>query len=651
MKTIEELLNLSYEELKQYLLKASIEEKRIILSNDNIKKKLICPEKRHDFTYLAQEDDNNIIPLLLDENGIEILVNSDNLFTKLNAILTSGMPYVDKILINKKIQELVLKNIEELQGYLYAINPIGAQKLLQYAIENKKNIIQLISLFPIRSQVYIAENNDFTQEDTLKLILALNKKASQILINKLCNIDIVNNLRISQLFTLSEKNIIFPSSIINNREFIKKISSIKSIKEYRFLIISLEKTNDIDMIEKRREKYYDNIIDSYDKSTEMLLNYSNCYKELINSIILNNKIDYQQISTLLKKNNLTENENEIYAFSLEILSQINDKNKLRDLFTKKSNIELTNIIIDYHFKDVYVNVLKDMNELCNFEKEGANVLNKESINIYSQILNLDNLSYNEKHTLHQKLKTINIQNKFYDDIRKSKDKMFTLLKEKLVNKETLKVNIDTEITNKLGVEVYVYDNTPFYALVKSLNFPKQMILDKENLFSYKDGASFSIDASTKLNTFINPNESYNLVYENYNIDQVVHMYPVDSFSNYDRKTGIATERVQELLMPESFVNKSKDYNEVIISQQSSKEKTDIDDKIPILKPIAIYCYDKITPEDVLTAKNLKIGIMLIKTEKYKKAISQISLNDTISFNSKDINFTYMTSHLQHEPRR
>lgn len=40
-------------------------------------------------------------------------------------------------------------------------------------------------------------------------------------------------------------------------------------------------------------------------------------------------------------------------------------------------MQIINIIIDYHFKDVYINTLKDINELLNFNLSGANVLAKE----------------------------------------------------------------------------------------------------------------------------------------------------------------------------------------------------------------------------------------------------------------------------------
>ena len=63
-KDIDYFLNLDYDQLVKYLLTAPTEEKKLILKNQEIKRKLICPENRHEFSWLAQENSKDIIPYL-----------------------------------------------------------------------------------------------------------------------------------------------------------------------------------------------------------------------------------------------------------------------------------------------------------------------------------------------------------------------------------------------------------------------------------------------------------------------------------------------------------------------------------------------------------------------------------------------------------
>lgn len=164
------------------------------------------------------------------------------------------------------------------------------------------------------------------------------------------------------------------------------------------------------------------------------------------------------------------------------------------------------------------------------------------------------------------------------------------------------------------------------------------LLDGEDIEILKEN-EYLID---KMNAVLTSNAIYvdiivsfkafqKIIFDNFNIDQVVHMFPVDSFSGYTRGEK-ATDRVIELLTPKEFTGRSKDYNEVIIAQKNVSKPNNMDDRLPLPKPFAIYCYDEIGPNDIESAKNLGIGIVVVNTKKYNIETnnSQISMFDTMS---------------------
>ena len=125
------------------------------------------------------------------------------------------------------------------------------------------------------------------------------------------------------------------------------------------------------------------------------------------------------------------------------------------------------------------------------------------------------------------------------------------------------------------------------------------------------------------------------------------MFPVDSFSGYTRGEK-ATDRVIELLTPKEFTGRSRNYNEVIIAQKNIGKPSDMDDRLPLPKPFAIYCYDEIGPNDIESAKNLGIGIVVVNTKKYniEKNDSQISMFDTMSSGKYNYDFKYVDNKSQ-----
>lgn len=609
---IETLLNFNYEHLKNYLLNASDDERKKVLSDDRIKNKLINSDYKYDFVFLSQED-SDILVYLLSGNGLEILKNNSNYDTFLNSILTSEKKYVDKLFDNKDFINLVLENINNSKVKFYYLNNNIANQL--YNKVNDENKIKLIGLVNNEAQIYIIKHNEITKENFWESLSLLNDKAAQLLINKTNYRLSFSNLSITDLYSYSKKELSFPHYMFEEKIFISNISDNYDINYTRFIINNFSKYNDLSSIEKSKKELLNDNINNL--NNELLPKYEKLYM-ILKYLIDNNKLEYDTIKESIYS--IFKNESSIFLQNLnaDVITCLrsDNKNELLIFLKNESNKTLGNLIIDYHFKDLPLNVKKDINELVSFEKSGGNTLSKEDLILYEQILNIDNLTYSEKIKLNHTLSKINMVEKFYDDIRNAKNKMYENINNAILKKDNISKYKNDELSNKYGVNVYTLEGEPFYALVKSVGTLKGEILNEFKLHSRKDGGSFSIDSGYKLNTFNRPDFIYNLAYDGFTSKQVVHAYTEDSYSNYDRNSNDTTPKINKIMMPYEFVTESPYYNELVISQVNEKKTTEMDDKIPMLKPFAIYCYDEICANDIESAKRLGLDIILVNTKKY-----------------------------------
>lgn len=85
-----------------------------------------------------------------------------------------------------------------------------------------------------------------------------------------------------------------------------------------------------------------------------------------------------------------------------------------------------------------------------------------------------------------------------------------------------------------------------------------------------------------------------------------------------------------------------------LAQKNVSKPNDMDDRLPFPKPFAIYCYDEIGPNDIESAKNLGIGIVVVNTKKYNIETnnSQISMFDTMSSGRYNNDLKYVNNKSQ-----
>ncbi len=577
------------------------------------------------FIELTKElDDNSLITFLTPIDFYEIKVNDKR----------------DKILILSSNQNVILELMKVNPSFILCYNFYFIMKLKDFSLdfilelidiyqENSRILECLLNILPDNLVIEVLRKYDFSLSILSKIIMSFSNQVINYLFKENIKFNSLSKLSYYEIKYLLLCNYPIPEAYLKDNSFINRMITFDNVKNYRLLMDIYNKKYYPDLIEDKRREYYDKAILSYNEETGLLKNYEDFYNELKLNIT-NNSI-FSLKSIIDKYINFLD-------FPDPMLNYINcyyekkDMNGLLLFLQEESNLKLTNMIIDYHFQDIPYNFFMNLKRLIKFQESGQNIFDIETLKLYKIILNLDSLSYKEKKELHESLKKVDIMSKFYDDYRKAKDINFSLIKNKMIKKDNLKSFYNRTLSNYLNIDVYLIENTDYFALVKSLNIEKNRILKKSDLISCVDGASYSLDGNTKFKTYYHPNEKYNIIYGDFEINQVVHLYPIDSYSSYRRKgCNLATTRVFEFATPERLLDWGMDHNEIIISQNNSQSNDELNSKLINPVPIGIYCYDFITNKDIESSKRTGLPLVVVRTSSYKKPnyINKFNEYDTI----------------------
>lgn len=635
MYTIEELLNMTVETLRYFCTQKN----NFIgtaLKDERIKKKLLNPENKYETIWLSQEILDEYAVLLFDERGIEILSSSRNLNDKMNGIMTCGKNYVSSLLDNERFCAIIVNNQKKLLEYIGSFNEESSIKFAKYVQENNTELLENVILkISLRHQVQVVRTLNLSFDFIKRIIPKVGKSSCQYLLENDPNTIDFADYNFFEILKIFSKRALIPVCYLEKKEFQTKLTTVESVKDYRFLINNLSLGNNTDSIEAERNKFYDHEITLYNNDAKMLDRYYKFYIEVCQMIDAG-KQDYDVLETLLNKyfNSFSSGSSEWNFFRKVRQYYLNgDKDSLEEILINESNFQLSNMIIDYHFKEIPHNFFLDIKQLLKFQNGEGRTLSDEDLDIYTSLLNIDNLSYEDKLKLHYRLKLEDFVSKHYDIFRGAKNKSAELIKEQMLNFSNISEHLDQQLTEKYGVPIYVLDGRDFFALVKSLSVVKCEPLTDKKVLSTVDGGSYSLDGSKKLNTYRDPRKNYNIIFGDFDISTVVHMYPVDSHSRYVRTSASeATSRVFELYTPTELIERSGDYNEIILAQHNSRRiDDDLNDSIGVPKMLGIYCYDDFSDVDVLSAKNLGIGIVVVKTKKYEiDTNDRLSMKDTLS---------------------
>lgn len=594
----------------------------------------IINSNKQDFLDFLDNDYNGKILNLLDDEGVELLKKNSYIEDRITYILNYSN-YVDLLFNNQKFLDLFLStDISKYYASLKNLNNKTYDLIVNRCLELNKDINltgQLISYFNKDYRLKFIDKYDYPND----LIYEMLKRNPKILGKKILekyNIDLLShNIPVGGLvaagkslsfedmtkrkgysYVNSSGEVFYLSSDLLNMDVAKKLWNELNVYEYRFLI------NDA----------------NYCGDPTNLNNYAKTKEE---EFILNTDYPkiYQNIFDMIKKlSNLDSSSNEYRDIFRNLIRQIqifpNEYTNLRmlifngefdeviNLITKSLDEKKSDYIIDYHFEENYYNVMYDLRELLEFYYAGNIDIPEDRLYLYQKIVNIDMLSSQEKIELHNELKQYNMMEFFYDDMTFARKKVREALKDYAMVKDELVKFKDEELSNEYGVDVYNINDNPFFAIVKSgIRFEDSLPV----------GHSYSLVGNGCISVFGSLKNSNTYVYDasDLNPEQIVHIFPEDSYTLYQpfSFTEKATDRVEQLMMPDELLYNKRTYNEILILEQGSMQ-TDIDSRIPRLKRIALYCVDQITAKDVETAKIHNIGIMLINSKKYNKGIEMPS---------------------------
>lgn len=585
------------------------------------KYQIINHYSKADFMSLLQKDYQGDILSFFDEEGIQLLKESPLCKERLNYILTYSR-FKNELLQRNDFLELFL-NGSFFISYIVGLTNKTYDSIFTKLSNNNYELSTYRFFFESIDSKYLLERLDnwnYSQEILYYLLNHKDKKVTNKIFEKY-NIDLTSNLLYIDSFALNckESSLQEYSDIVTNKEekrigvkipnhlitnhFIRKMWLDKDIYAYRKLIDELSYSCDTQYLNKYSKHIIDKSLSNIKNNLiEPYITLYSLTRELINN---DSDENYHKYYEYVEKNNLSK-----IGYKLRNYITYKKEKDIYECIYEESNKQISNYIIDYHFEDNYFNVHLDLNELLKYYYDGNISLDEESLNLYQDIFDIDKLDILSKIELHNKLKKLNVMEMFYDDMSFARK----IVREEIINyslnKESIKEFIDPEMSKKYGVDIYNINGNKFFGIVKSC---PSRIRDV-----YPTGHSYSLIGNAGIAVF-NDENTYLYDSSNINPDQIVHVFPEDSYTLFKPFEAIdnATNRVNALITPQELVQNNKSYNEILILEKGSIE-TDLDKQIPNLEKIAVYCKNQITEKDIEKAKNNQIGILFIDSSLYEK---------------------------------
>lgn len=575
---------------------------------------IICNYSKSDFINFIESDNSGKILKLLNNEGISILDSYKYKYERLEYIMCYSK-YRNEIFKNDRIADITLSKIDRFYALIITLDFDTCMYLFNRSIAQGYDTASLFTYFKLEYKKDILNNWKYPN-DLLYSILKMDRTVvKQEIINKfdidLSKIDLISFFDASKRESLSSKSennttdleLNIPSRLITEKVK-EKIWGYNDIFVIRQLINDASYVMDI------------NDLNEYIKSKEMKCIKSsgnNLFMEPFNSIYNyfykfdiahdDDKYDIQkEFYNFVNNNNLFD----IYS-NIRFIYRDNGIDGVYNYLRILNNRYISNYIIDYYFEDIYHNVILNMNELLRFYFDGNINIPMDRLSIYERISNIDSLSMDEKIDLCNELDDINVMELFYDDMLKAREIVANSIKDSSITLDTISSYKNTDLSNKYGIDIYTNDNDYFFGIVKT----------STNRYLYDinpTGHSFSLVGDNNPKVF-SGDKTYLYDASDFNPEQLVHVYPSDSFTLY-RPFSFSTEattRVNNLLNSQELIDSSIGYNEILILEQGTKSN-EMDNRIPKLKPIALYCIDEITEKDIENAKKEGLGIFLAKTK-------------------------------------
>ena len=403
---------------------------------------------------------------------------------------------------------------------------------------------------------------------------------------------------------------------------------VKRILEELSSAPSLESDHSFDTIklEEKRKKYYDDLVNSLKDTNYMLP-------------------EYYDIKTGKSKKDK-------YWYLSHTDEELHDKIKtgaitsedIDSILHELSSNRFLEILVDRYFEDITYNFLINLNNMVSFYQmvnidtlgldKDQTIQFKNRLELYDKILNFYELTGKEQVELYNSFdKSLDYATLFYEDYSLARNTAYSKMNECAFTPEKRKDLYNEELSSKYGVDVFEANGQEFYAYIHVTNVDRQSKTKKfiwnDILENYirdplgssmtKSGTSLSLIHGKKLEAGPDGRtvNSHITVGFNYLIpERIVHISYGDSGSIYYRN-GSGTDRINEIMMPNVLIDKTRKYNEILYQGVSPIVfDSEVKQKYEKLKPDFFVCYDEILEEDIALAKEYQLPILLVKTKKY-----------------------------------
>ena len=457
----------------------------------------------------------------------------------------------------------------------------------------------------------------FSDETIIKLIDYFDDKAKSYFF--------LNDKRAKYLYkkvngftNLIRSGVRFSRDILLQNDFFDMLKH-SNFSEFRRNINAVEKYNDPLIIQSKLAKYYDELINEYDKDRGIFRYYGEI-------------LDNPNLLKSRKRDDFIFNFDVKYVFS-PYMDYDNDGNMFfensDELFDKLKNItslKLSEVIVDALFCDSIYNVWLNIREMLRYNEKmipSDRIIGEERVSFYELIFNFDNVSSDDKIELFNKLKDKNINSMFYDDLRKLKDYAYDRIRDDMFVISNNGDKISDELSLKYGTPVYDLRDSKYTMMVRALGC------------RYQEGTNNSRDCYSIVsdeNNEVHGNYDNIYGYSSFDNDRVIHMLEMDSFSSDIRDRSGVSRYVNRIMTSKELTNGSGWYSEVDIANRK-----DDNGKYETMKPDFVVAYDTISDINVIESVRLGIPIVLIKKNLLKDSdrIDTGFKDDVDAYNSFD----------------
>ena len=592
MENVEDIVEskASVEEICKYIQEHNIDKKSII-ENRKFQEKLYKELSETNFSY-------SCIRIVVEVFGVNNCIENIDLDSLRN--LNSSYRYIvtlsnycdSKEIINKvasdeKYCDYFLKNIDNCYFLLEKANYDDVRKIIGNVESNKENYKNLNYFYrgiDNESKEKLLKE-DLSYDLVKEIISSSNKKIQQSFISN--DPRALTMCKDFNVLKMAEDGIQFPTDIMKQDYFFEKLKADNFV-DFRRNINRLYRNNYSDIIQRKVDKYRENIINSYDKAKEIFKQYDFQTQDQIDKLYDNNK-DY-----------ILDSETKF-----NIVSNLKDKEKLNQYLKKRTSEKLSEVIIDSLFNDTKNNVSLNINEMLKYNdylSENKKVLDGDKSDFYSIIKNLDNIPNDKKIEMYENLKEKNVMASFYNDISKLREISYQEISDSLFKTENNIDSFSIEESEKNNIGVYDLSKKSYYLLVR--------VLSRE----YHEGtnssqSSYSLISDKNLSVFENATNSLIYVYDKIDPKRIINVYQGDSYTVDDKNN--LTNRVNRIATPKEIVESNSSFSEINIANEKNKDYNGTDEnyKYKEMKPTGILSIGKITKRQIDECKRLNIPLL------------------------------------------